>query len=216
MMKKVAIVIVGALMLLSSPKAISQLSNVDGTWSFGGGFTGFSLGGADIQKVRDKGFNSMIPGFYFGASLDYAFSSVDGLTVEPGAYLAHYGKTFKFGTGESDHKAYHANYLTIPLNLKYAFPMDDSSFGMAVYTGPRFNIGVGGNMFSTGKNYPGLKPVDAQWGFGLAVTVAEAIVLRGDYAICLTNSLRDNKDLDFNDLIIRRNSFFLGVNFLFK
>ena len=215
MMKKVAIVIVGALMLLSSPKAFSQLSNVDGTWSFGGGFTGFSLGGADAEVVKRMGFESMIPGFYFGASLDYAFSSVDGLTVEPGAYLAHYGKTFKFGLAE-DHKAYHANYLTIPINLKYAFPMDDAAFGMAVYTGPRFNIGVGGNMFSTGKTYPGLKPVDAQWGFGLAVSVAEAIVLRGDYAISLTNCLRDNKELNFNDEIIRRNSFFLGVNFLFK
>ena len=214
-MKKIAVALIGALMLLASPKVSAQLSDVDGTWSFGGGFTGFSLGGADADVVKRLGFENTIPGFYFGAALDYAFSAIEGLTVEPGAYISHYGKTFKFGLAD-DHKSYHANYLQIPLNLKYAFPTDNSSFGISIYTGPRFNIGVGGNMFSTGKTYPGLKPFDAQWGFGVAFSVAEAIILRGGYDICLTNCLRNNKELGFDNEIVRRNSFNIGVNFLFK
>lgn len=71
-------------------------------------------------------------------------------------------------------------------------------------------------MFSTGKTYPGLKPIDAQWGFGLAVALAEAVAIRGEYNISLTNCLRDNKEFNFDDEIIRRNSFSVGVSFMFK
>lgn len=33
-----------------------------------------------------------MPGFYFGVNYDYAFSTIDGLTVEPGLYFMHYSK----------------------------------------------------------------------------------------------------------------------------
>lgn len=44
--------------------------------------------GADADKVMDGG----MPGFYYGVNYDYAFSTIDGLTVEPGLYFMHYGK----------------------------------------------------------------------------------------------------------------------------
>ena len=71
-------------------------------------------------------------------------------------------------------------------------------------------------MFSAGKTYPGLKPFDAQWGFGLAFTLQDAIVIRGGYDIGITNCIKNNKDLSFDDLIIKRNTLTIGANFLFK
>jgi hypothetical protein len=61
---------------------------IDKKWTAGGGYTSFSLSGADADKVMDGG----MPGFYFGVNYDYAFSTIDGLTVEPGLYFMHYGK----------------------------------------------------------------------------------------------------------------------------
>ncbi len=214
-MKKIFITLLGALMLLCGQRVNAQISDIDGTWSFGGGFTGMSVTGSDAELLKTAGFPSMVPGFYFGASIDYAFSAIEGLTVEPGAYIAHYGKSFKFGLADDD-KPYHANYLRIPVNLRYAFPMGDSSLGITVFTGPRINIGVGGNMFSAGKTYPGIKPLDAQWGFGLAFTIQDAIVINGGYDLGITNCLKNNKDLGIQDEIARRNSFVVGVNFMFK
>ncbi|MBR5660135.1 MAG: PorT family protein [Bacteroidales bacterium] len=214
-MKRLLVTLLGAFLFLCGPNAFAQLSSGDKTPSFGGGFTSFGLGGPDVEIMERHQFPNMIPGFYFGASIDYAFSSVDGLTVEPGAYIAHYGKTFKFGLADDD-KSYHANYLRIPLDLKYSFTMDDSAIGLAVYTGPRFNIGVGGNMFSAGKTYPGLKPLDVQWGFGIALTLQDAVVIRGGYDFGITNCIKNNKDLSFEDMIVKRNTLTIGANFLFK
>ncbi len=215
-MKKLIVSLIGVCLLFTGIRASAQISASDGTWSFGGGFSGFTLGGADAEVIKNQHFPSMIPGFYFGVNFDYAFSSIDGLTLEPGVNIFHYGKAFIFGKAQ-DHKSYHANYLQIPVNIKFAFPMENTPLGMAVYTGPRLNIGIGGNMFGKdGETYPGLKPIDAQWGFGLAVALAEAVAIRGEYNISLTNCLRDNKKLGFDDEIIRRNSFSVGVSFMFK
>ncbi|MBR3441237.1 MAG: PorT family protein [Bacteroidales bacterium] len=214
-MKKLLVTFLGAFLFLCGPNASAQLTSGDGTLSFGGGFTSFGIGGPDADLLERMQFPNMIPGFYFGASIDYAFSAIEGLTVEPGAYIAHYGKAFQFGLA-GEPKSYHANYLRVPLDLKYTFTMDDSAIGIAVYTGPRFNIGVGGNMFSAGKTYPGLRPFDAQWGFGLAFTLQDAIVIRGGYDIGITNCIKNNKDLSFDDLIIKRHTLTIGANFLFK
>ena len=154
-----------------------------------------------------------MPGFYFGASLDYPFSTIDGLTVEPGAYIMHFGKAYRFGLGDAE-KSYHANYLSVPIHLKYAFPTG-GDFGLAVFTGPRFNLGIGGNMFSTGKTYPGLMPIEAQWGLGLAATIQEAVVLRAGYDTGLTNCIKNNNDLGFADIKAHRDAFYFGVSFVF-
>ena len=70
-------------------------------------------------------------------------------------------------------------------------------------------------MFSAGKTYPGLMPVDAQWGFGLAVTIQEAVVIRAGYDTGLTNALKDNKDLSYEDVIAHRDTYHVGVSFVF-
>ncbi|MBR1926335.1 MAG: PorT family protein [Bacteroidales bacterium] len=215
-MRKTVVSILGALLLLAAPKTSAQISNIDGVWSFGGGFTMQSLSGESADKAKALGFESM-PGFYFGVALDYPFSSIEGLTVEPGLNIVHYGKSFTFGnSSEKKNKSYHCNYINVPVNLKYTFPTNSSGFGLSVFTGPRLNLGVGGNSFSTGNTYPSIRPIDAQWGIGLGVTIADAIVARVGYDFGLTKCLKDNKDIGYDGEIAYRNSLTIGVSFLFK
>ena len=215
-MKKVLFTLIGACMLLASPKVSGQITNIDGVWSFGGGYSMFNLSGQSAEKAKALGFQP-IPGFYFGVMLDYPFSAIEGFTLEPGLNIVHYGKSFIFGnSSDKKNKSYHANFFNIPVNLKYTFPAGDSGFGLAVFTGPRLNLGVGGNCFSTGNTYPAIRPYDAQWGVGLGVTIADAIVLRGEYNFGITKCLKDNKDIGYNDEIAYRNTLNIGVSFLFK
>ena len=156
-MKKVFLTLLGAIMLLAGPKASGQITNIDGVWSFGGGFSMFNLSGESAEKAKNLGFETM-PGFYFGVMLDYPFSSIEGFTLEPGLNIVHYGKSFIFGnSNDKKNKSYHCNYFNIPVNLKYTFPTSDSGFGLAIFTGPRLNLGVGGNSFSTGNTYPSIR-----------------------------------------------------------
>lgn len=215
-MKKVLFTLIGACMLLASPKVSGQITNIDGVWSFGGGYSMFNLSGESAEKAKALGFQP-IPGFYFGVMLDYPFSAIEGFTLEPGLNIVHYGKSFIFGnSADKKNKSYHANFFNIPVNLKYTFPAGDSGFGLAVFTGPRLNLGVGGNCFSTGNTYPAIRPYDAQWGVGLGVTIADAVVLRGEYNFGITKCLKDNKDIGYNDEIAYRNTLNIGVSFLFK
>ena len=215
-MKKVLFTLIGACMLLASPKVSGQITNIDGVWSFGGGYSMFNLSGESAEKAKALGFQP-IPGFYFGVMLDYPFSAIEGFTLEPGLNIVHYGKSFIFGnSSDKKNKSYHANFFNIPVNLKYTFPAGDSGFGLAVFTGPRLNLGVGGNCFSTGNTYPAIRPYDAQWGVGLGVTIADAIVLRGEYNFGITKCLKDNKDIGYDDEIAYRNTLNIGVSFLFK
>ncbi len=204
-MKKFFTIVLAASMLLFGTNASAQ------KWTAGGGYTSFSLSGADADKVMD----GSMPGFYFGVNYDYAFSPIEGLTVEPGLYIMHYGKdrTMAFTV---DSKAYRANYIRIPVNLKYSIPFD-SNFTFSAFTGPRFNLGIGGNMFSKGVTYPGLKGLDAQWGFGVSAVVVDAIMLRVGYDLGLTKCIKDNgKDHEaWSDLKVHRNTFYIGVGFAF-
>lgn len=216
-MKKLLVSMTGALLMLLGTNAYAQLTLGDASWMAGGGFSTFSMAGSQAEKITNLGkkINNM-PGFFFGASLDYAFSTIDGLTVEPGAYIYHFGKSYVFGVSEDKkEKSYHANYLGIPVNIKYAFPMNNPAFGLAVFTGPRFNLGLGGSMFSKGKTYPGLFPIEAQWGVGLAATIQEAFVLKVSYDTGLTKAVRDNNDLGFDDVKAHRNTVSVGAFFAF-
>ena len=70
-MKKFLTIIMAASMLLIGTNASAQ------KWTAGGGFTSFSLSGEDAKYVMD----GSMPGFYFGVNYDYAFSTIDGLTL---------------------------------------------------------------------------------------------------------------------------------------
>ena len=205
-MKKFFTIALAASMLLLGADAFAQ------KWTAGGGFTSFSLSGSDAKKVME----GSVPGFYFGVNYDYAFSTIEGLTVEPGLYFMHYGKdrTMAFTTGS---KEYRANYLRIPVNLKYTLPFD-SNISFSAFTGPRFNLGIGGNMFSKGETYPGIKGYDAQWGFGVRAVIVDAVMLRAGYDLgltkCVKNNNKDHVD-PWSDLKVNRNTFYVGVGFSF-
>ena len=204
-MKKFFTIVLAASMLFLGTNASAQ------KWTAAGGFTSFSLSGSDAKYVMD----GSVPGFYFGVNYDYAFSTIDGLTVEPGLYFMHYGKdrTMAF-TSES--KAYRANYIRIPVNIKYTLPFD-SNFSFSAFTGPRFNLGIGGNMFSKGVTYPGLKGIDAQWGFGVSAVIVDAVMIRAGYDLGLTKCIKDNnkEHEGWDNLKVHRNTFYVGVGFVF-
>ena len=202
-MKKFFTIVLAASMLLIGSSTYAQ------KWTAGGGFTSFSLSGADSKKSMDES----VPGFYFGVNYDYAFSTIEGLTVEPGLYFIHYGKDAELPVGS---KSYRANYLRVPINIKYTLPFD-SNISVAAFTGPRFNMALGGNMFSKGETYPSLKNFDAQWGFGISAVIVEAIMLRAGYDLGLTKCIKNKtKHPEWeNDLKAYRNTFYVGVGFAF-
>ena len=60
-MKKVLVTLMGALLLLAGPKTFGQISNIDGVWSFGGGFSMMSLSAsAGILFRSDFGLSVLI------------------------------------------------------------------------------------------------------------------------------------------------------------
>lgn len=180
-------------------------------WTAAGGYTTFSLSGSDSKMVMD----GSMPGFYFGVNYDYAFSAIEGLTVEPGLYFMHYGKERSMAFSK-DSETYRANYLRVPLNLKYTLPFD-SSVNVSAFTGPRFNMGVGGDMFSKGVSYPALKNFDVQWGVGASLMIVEAIMVRAGYDFGLTKGIKNKtKHTDWGDnLDVRRNTLYVGIGFAF-
>ncbi len=197
-MKKLTFILAAAAVLMLSTPASAQ-------WGAGFGFSQFTHSGSD--KVLDEA----IPGFYFGIKYDFNFSTLEGLSFEPGVNIVHYGKTYSYlGFGE---KEYRANYLSIPLNIKYTVEAGDD-FTLSGFTGPRFNLGLGGNMFSRGETYPGLKAHDAQWGFGVAGTYSDAIQLRLGYDFGLTKSIKGVKGADVSPKVFR-NVLTFGIAFLF-
>ena len=189
-MKKVLILLLSLGLLFVSKEASAQ-------WSAVGGFTSFQYGGKDVDK-NDK---VSYPGFFFGVVYDYAFSSIEGLTVEPGLTFSHYGKTIT-------ETKLRANYLNIPVNLKYSVALaPDLKIG--AFTGPRFNIGLGGNLFKS--DFGGNKLFDAQWGLGVALSYLDAVQLRLSYDYGITKAVH----LGDKTLNIRRDCLNVGVGFMF-
>jgi hypothetical protein len=203
-MKRLLTIVLAATMMFAGVNASAQ------KWTAAGGYSTFSLSGSDANSVMDES----IPGFYFGVNYDYAFSTIEGLTVEPGVYIMHYGKDFKLPFVDGS-KSYRANYVRVPVNLKYELPLD-AGVSISLFTGPRFNFGIGGNMFSKGVTYPGLKGLDAQWGLGASVVISEAIMIRAGYDLGLTKCIKNNtKEHGWDDLNVYRNTLYLGIGFAF-
>lgn len=197
-MKKMIIAAFVAVMMLFS-------SNVSAQWAVGGGFINSGFSGADNY------LNSSLPGFYVGVGYDIAFSRLEGLTFEPGVYYMHFGKKFTSTIAGITiaEKSYHSNYLSVPLNIKYSYEIVPA-FKVTGFTGPRFNLGFVGNAFKKIEDGGmGLAIFDAQWGFGVAATYADAIRLSLGYDLGMTKVARGS------DAKMRRNSFHFGVAFLF-
>lgn len=187
-----------ATMLLLGTQAKAQVS-------VGGGFVNTSFSGPDAGIWSDVS----LPGFYFGASYNIAFSALEGLTFEPGVYFQHFGKTAEFGGFKLENLSFRANYISVPLNLQYAL-VDTNDIGLGLYTGPRFNFGFIGNAFD--KTRLGFKNVDAQWGVGAALTIAQAVQVRLGYDFGLDKAV---KDAEWgSNLKVRRNALHVGVAFV--
>ncbi len=192
------------LMIFVAVSLLSAGTDAKAQMSAGGGFVSMNFSGPD-----SKGWDEVaMPGFYFGVNYDIKFSSLEGLTFEPGIYFQHYGKTF--APGSFAELSYRANYLSVPLNIKYTFDVA-RDFSMTGYTGPRFNAGFIGNAFD--KTRLGFKNIDAQWGAGLAMTFADAIQIRVGYDLGLDKAIKDSEWGE--NLKIRRNVFHIGIGFLF-
>jgi len=198
-MKKFLVAAVAAMMLFSA--------NAFAQFGFGGGFTTLKIGGADKSDYTAITGDYSLPGFYFGVNYDFAFSTVYGLTVEPGVYFEHYGKTID----SFSEKSQHANYFKIPLNIKYKYYIDDT-IAIGAYTGPRFDFGFGSAMKKIDKLGLGIKPFDAQWGIGVFFSYSDAVQLRLGYDWGLSKVIGGDV---YKDKKLRRNGFHIGINFLF-
>ena len=86
----------------------------------------------------------------------------------------------------------------------------------SVHTGPVLNVGFAGNLYQSGIFNTNTSPTDAdaalirvnaQWGFGLSVTLASAIQLRVGYALGLSRLVREQN--------LYNNCFTAGIGFLF-
>jgi hypothetical protein len=86
-MKRLFTLILAAMLSLLGTSAFAQMAQGEYRMTAGGGFTMFSLTGSDSERVMDE----ILPGFYFGADIDYVFSTIEGLSVETGGYIMHYG-----------------------------------------------------------------------------------------------------------------------------
>jgi len=221
-MKKTIFVAFTAAMMLTSINANAQLS-------FGGGFTSMSFGGADAAStITSNSLRPMsemkLPGFYFGVNYDIAFSTLEGLTLEPGLYFEHYGKDFDAATNSSitsrtaTSQKHKANYFKIPINIKYSYEIAPD-FKVSAFTGPRFNIGFGSiNLKAFNKGGLGVKAFDAAWGLGAAFTYADAVQLRLGYDWGFGKQLYGSTDLNekLSSQKVRRREFHIGVAFLFS
>jgi hypothetical protein len=106
------------------------------------------------------------------------------------------------------------HYVSPPFNVKYTVDFTPGFRG-AFYTGPVMNIGLFGNLyedkFPTNTSLTDathhLTRVNAQWDFGLAFTIAEAVQLRLGYAIGLSRLVPEQE--------VRPNTFTVGAAILF-
>ncbi len=205
-MKKIKIILLVAA-LLSGSAAFAQQS-----WSVGAGYSVTTFNGTDCSQFLAK---HPLRGFYAGASHEFYFSALAGLTFEPGLY-------FHYQSGRNDANAkpkyIKMHYLSIPMDLKYSFNFATGLMG-SVFTGPVFNVGLIGNLYDKGafseqggltKDITDLRPltrVNLQWRVGAALTLAEAVQLRFSYAFGISRLIPEQE--------IHNNALTVGLGLLF-
>lgn len=205
-MKKILVILLSAVALFTCANASAQSTE----WRVGLGYASTSFNGDDCSTfLKDHNLG----GFYAGISKEFYFSTMAGLTFEPGVFFYyHSGKT---GLPDPDPKFMKMSYLSIPLNIKYNLEASPE-FLLGLYTGPVLNIGTGGNVFSKDKFETNTDPLDKkhkltqmniQWGFGATAAVSEAVQIRLGYAIGLSRLVRERD--------VHNNTFSVGVAFMF-
>ncbi len=202
-MKKIKILLL-AVALLGGPAVFAQQ-----TWNVGAGFVLNHFNGTDCSPFLAK---HSLKGFYAGVSHEFYFSALAGLTFEPGVRFV-----YQSGRNDADAKPKYIkmHYLSFPLDVKYTFNITEGATA-AFFTGPVLNVGLIGNLYDKGVFVTVRDPADAthqltrvnlQWGFGVAVTVAEAVQLRVGYALGVSRLVPEQE--------LHNNTFSVGAGLLF-
>ena len=190
--------------LLLGGTAVSAQSE----WSAGIGYAATGFSGADASAFLT---GHRLHGFYAGISREFYFSSLAGLTFEPGVY-------FYYQSGQNDAgltpKFIKMHYLSLPLNLKYSFEIAPSML-VALSTGPVLNLGLVGNLYEDNifVTNPGTDPmrhltrVNIQWNAGVGIVIANAVQLKVAYALGVSRLVPEQT--------IHNNTFTVGASFLF-
>ena len=187
-MKKILTIISVAAAML-----VSVNSNAQSQWGFGGGFISGSFTGKDNPDLKS------FPGFYLGIDRNWAFSSLEGLSLDPGVNFVYMSKDKK-----------RLPSIQIPVNIKYSFELAPD-FTFSAFTGPVFNFGMTSNGYSKDDLIYGgrLKKWNAQWDLGAEITYSQSISLRIGYNFGMTKAFH----LDGEDPKIRFNGFQIGLVF---
>ncbi|MBQ6244805.1 MAG: outer membrane beta-barrel protein [Bacteroidales bacterium] len=205
-MKKIFVILLSAVALFTCANASAQSTE----WRAGLGYAGVSFNGDDCSTFLKE---HHLGGFYAGISKEFYFSTMAGLTFEPGVFFYyHSGKT---GLPEPAPKFMKMSYLSIPLNIKYNFEASPEML-IGLYTGPVLNIGTGGNVYSKDKFITNTDLTDAthkltqmniQWDLGLTAAFSEAVQVRVGYAFGLSRLVKERD--------VHANTFTVGVAFMF-
>lgn len=176
-------------------------------WKVTVGYAVTSFSGSEVGE----GMAGRNPGgLYIGAARDIYFSTLAGLTFEPGAYF--YYQSTRSGTDTPKYMDMY--YLSFPANIKYSLDLEPSVL-LGMYTGPVLDVGLFGNTFSSGKFITNTGPepmrrinrVALKWDFGAALTVSEAVQIHISYALGVSRRVQQEE--------IYANTLSVGVSFIF-
>ena len=198
------------ILLLSAALLCGSIAFAQQSWNAGVGYTTTTFRGEDCSSFL---IDHHLRGFYAGISHEFYFSALAGLTFEPGLRFV-----YQSGRNDADAKPKYIkmHYLNMPLDVKYTFNITEGATA-SVFTGPEFNVGIIGNLFQddmfytlkalSDSNARRLTRVNLQWGFGAAVTIAEAVQIRVSYVLGMSRLIPEQE--------VHTNTFSIGAGLLF-
>ncbi len=197
------------ILALAALFSCGAVASAQAEWNANFGYATTSFRGTECSSFLSS---HPLHGFYAGVTHEFYFSALAGLTFEPGLY-------YYYQSAQNDAnmtpKFIRMHYMSVPFNVKYSFELSPSLMA-SFYSGPVVNFGILGNLyqdntFHTNVNLEDpmhrLTRVNAQWDFGLAVTLAGAVQLRVGYALGLSRLITEQN--------VYNNSFSVGAGFLF-
>jgi len=170
-------------------------------------------------------------GFKFGVLGEYSFSEY--FALEPGLLFTQRGFKIDESASEGGYtlslkSTLNINYLSIPLNLKFSYPVNED-FKVFAFTGPYVGFALSGKISAEGKvTGPGvnesakesetinigsgdeeIRMLDLGWNFGAGVEY-KGIFLRAQYNLGLANTSNPDKETTKN------RNFGISVGYMFN